>query len=283
VAVFSLAIFGAPDAIETEVYQERANRFVTIERPGLPPVVLLASEEVVARDDLKGTWQAVYLEHQGEPRPDLAADLQMKFTRGRLELMQRGREPTIVAYSLGLRDHPPRFTWVLHGPYGILLQKGVYWLEGDTLMLCLSPVDKRRATEFLTQPGDGRTLFVLTRVATGAEEPSLSAAEWMSLGVFGLTKPGQPGASVLVRLAVNREGQVTGEAYDPQTNAKQPLVGSVDRGTERVFWTIGDDQATVMETGLAGLTQMEGQVLLHHEDGRSETWAMSAVFPPSPD
>jgi len=282
-AILPLLISNGPGAVQPVVVQDQPRRFVVIERPGRAPVVLLGSEEVLARDHLKGTWQVTRLEHQGQPRPDLAPDLQMKFTRGRLELMQRGREPIIAAYKLDLKSYPPRFTWVLRDMWGISLQKGIYWVEGGTLMLCLGPVDKRGATEFLTQPGDGRTLFALERTASPEEDQAVSDKQWMSLGVFGLAKPGQPEASVFVQLAVSREGEVAGESYDPKTKRKQPLVGSVDRKTDRVFWTMGADKATVMETELDSLSRAEGQVVVHYGDGRSETYTMSSVFAPSPE
>ena len=64
----------------------------------------------------------------------------MRFSRGKLELMQEGRPTTTVAYDLDRKDYPPRFTWVHREPCYIAIQKGVYWLEGDTLMICLAPV-----------------------------------------------------------------------------------------------------------------------------------------------
>ena len=52
------------------------------------------------------------------------------------------------------------------------MQKGIYWLDGDTLALCLGAVNKGRATEFLTQPHDGRTLFLLERIKPQEQAPA---------------------------------------------------------------------------------------------------------------
>ncbi len=90
----------------------------------------------------------------------------MRFSRGRLELLQQGRHPMVVAYDLDLRVHPPRFSWILRCPGRTMIQKGIYWLDGDTLMLCVASINARGATEFLTQPDDGRTMYILERLKT---------------------------------------------------------------------------------------------------------------------
>ena len=277
-----LTVSAGPEAERPTVYTEQPRRFITIERPGLPSVVLLGSEEVLAREDLAGTWQVVELEHQGEPRPDLAAGLQMRFTRGKLELMQEDRPTITVAYDLDLKDYPPRFRWVHREPCYIAIQKGIYWLEGDTLMICLAAVNMRRATEFLTQPYDGRTMFTLERVKPAGEDAAVSG-QWMSLGVFGLKRADQPTPTLLVRLAVDRQGAVTGEAYDLVGKTKQPLKGSVDRKTAQIRWSVGTEKPIVMEASVDGLTQPETPVVLRDAEGRSETWTMTYLFEPSDD
>ena len=148
-------------------------------------------------------------------------------------------------------------------------------------MLCLAPVNMRRATEFLTQPYDGRTLFTLERVKPPGEGEPLSGERSMSLGVFGLKKPDQPTPSILVRLAVDRQGAVAGEVYDLEGKARQPLSGSVDKKTGRIRWSVGTDQPIVMETSFDGLTQDETPVLLRDQEGHSETWTMTYLFEPS--
>ncbi|MHC4402102.1 MAG: hypothetical protein ACYTG0_20720 [Planctomycetota bacterium] len=155
------------------VHQEGPRQYVVVERPGRPPVIVGGSDEILARDDLAGTWQVKSLEHEGQPRPDVADGLQMRFTRGRLELMQGGRGTIVVAYNLNLKHYPHHFAWVLHGNGWLTQQKGVYWLEGDRLALCVAAVGGRRATEFLTQPADGRTMFVLERISPADEPPLL--------------------------------------------------------------------------------------------------------------
>lgn len=162
-AVLWLAISAGAEPLPAEDDQE-SRWEAPLERPGLPPVMVPVSEEILAREQLKGTWQVLSLEHEGRPRPDLAGGLRMEFSRGRIVLMQRGRDPIEVAYRPIPDVTPGHFTWVLHRDGGVDMQRGVYWQEGDALLLCLGPINLRRATHFLTQPGDGRTLFVLRRI-----------------------------------------------------------------------------------------------------------------------
>lgn len=172
VALLSLVASTDAGQTLTAIHQEEPQRYVDIERPEGAPVAVPVSDEILAREDLVGTWQAVFLEHEGEPLPAVARDLQMRFSRGRLELMQRGRPTIVVAYSLETKQYPHHFGWTLRSDGCLLMQKGVLWHEGDTLMLCVGPVNMRRASEFLTQPGDGRTLFVLERVEPRGNDPS---------------------------------------------------------------------------------------------------------------
>jgi uncharacterized protein (TIGR03067 family) len=168
VAVLPLLIGASPDQSQFVVRSEEPRRYVVVERQGKPPVVVLGSSKILARDDLVGTWQVAYFEREGKSRPDLVSGLQMKFSRGRLELMQQGCQTIVVAYDMTVTDYPRHFNW-FHRPGGrISMQKGVLWLEGDTLMLCLGAISRPPATEFLTEPGDGRTLFVLER--TGPQD-----------------------------------------------------------------------------------------------------------------
>ena len=87
VVLLPLAVFGATDESNEELRPGESREFITIERPGLPPVQLPASDELVARNALVGTWQVTSVEHEGWPRPDLAPNLRMRFTRGRLDLL----------------------------------------------------------------------------------------------------------------------------------------------------------------------------------------------------
>lgn len=147
---------------------ERAEPYGVVDRPGRPPVITGGAEDVSARNALLGLWQVTYLEQDGDANPALASTLWMRFHRGKLELMQFGEPVKKVTYKLAANHYPRHFWWYVHSGGCIFLQRGVYWLDDDKLLLCVASVNERRATEFLTHPGDGRTLFVLQRVQDGS-------------------------------------------------------------------------------------------------------------------
>lgn len=132
-------------------------------RPDQPGVEAYSEAESLLRSNLVGTWQAVYFEHDGQSQPEVAAGLQMKFSRGRLELLQTGRPPLIVAYNVNPSKSPAGFLWKLPYASSVTFQDGIYHVSGNRLAICLSAINTPPAWKFLTQPGDGKTLFVLER------------------------------------------------------------------------------------------------------------------------
>jgi len=57
--------------------------------PEQPGMAAFNAADLMARNSLVGVWKGTYFEHNGESRPAVAAGLQMKFSRGRLELDPR--------------------------------------------------------------------------------------------------------------------------------------------------------------------------------------------------
>ena len=164
VVVLPLMICGQLTQSSASAYQEQLLQILPTEHNGLPDALLLSSPELLARSNLVGTWRASYLEHGGAARPDIAAGLELKFSRGRIDLMQRGRPTVTVSYTVIPARIPSGFLWSLPNPSGVTFQDGIYYLEGDTLVICLANINAPAATQFVTQHGDQRTLYVLQRV-----------------------------------------------------------------------------------------------------------------------
>ena len=157
-------VISVPPTIPEAETRERQDLLSGIERDGLPLGAIIDSPEIQIKTGLVGTWQASLFEHSGQLRPDIAARLQMKFTRGRLELMQLGRPTIMVAYNVTPERTPGGFVWRLPDG-GLTFQDGVYYLEGDKLVICLAKVNSPGASQFVTQPGDGKSLFVMRRIS----------------------------------------------------------------------------------------------------------------------
>lgn len=162
--LFSVTVSVQPQYSDNVVVPDAPRRYVVVDRPGQEPVIVKGSDEVLARNDLVGLWEVSYLEQGATSRPELAAQLHVRISRGKIELFQANRAPKTVAYSLDIKHYPRQFDWYEYRGSELSLQRGVYWLEGETLLLCLGPVNRRRATEFLTTPYDGRILFVMKRL-----------------------------------------------------------------------------------------------------------------------
>ncbi len=88
----------------------------------------------------------------------------------------------------------------------------------------------------------------------------LPAGDWLPLGVYSIvTAPDQPSMQ-LVQLAVDRNGVVRGVYYDAMTNTSHSVVGSIDRDTQQVQWTLESNPNLAFQAGIDQLTQPTGVV-----------------------
>ncbi len=110
-------------------------------------------------------------------------------------------------------------------------------------------------------------------IAESAEEQD-EDAEWMSLGVFGIVQNEGDDVEVTVQLALAKDGTIGGTYRNTAVDVTLPVSGAVDESTQRAAWEIGEDDAVVMETGLENLTKDKSSVLLHFDNGVTETWTM---------
>ena len=95
--------------------------------------------------------------------------------------------------------------------------------------------------------------------------------EWLPLGVFAvITEPAQTQTDKVIQLAVNKEGDLRGNLNDFLADKVTPLVGTVDKKTQRVAVKMEGNDSVVMETGLYNLTNDEVPVLVHFSADRQE-------------
>lgn len=95
--------------------------------------------------------------------------------------------------------------------------------------------------------------------------------EWMSLGVFALSKEDKASTTtpnIYLQLALNKEGILSGTYYNTTTDQAHEVEGVVDAKSQRAAWKVVDNETSpILETGVYNLTQGEVPVLAHFENG----------------
>jgi hypothetical protein len=113
-----------------------------------------------------------------------------------------------------------------------------------------------------------------TLATTGAQAEAPADADWLPLGVFALSKNAKTTSDVTIQFAINKQGVVRGNYTDTKTNKTQPIHGSVDKETQRLAFTVGDNTKNIVETGLYNLTKDEAPALIHFGTDHTEQWLL---------
>jgi hypothetical protein len=102
-----------------------------------------------------------------------------------------------------------------------------------------------------------------TLATTGTQAQATTDGDWLPLGIFALCTTGQTRSDVTIQIAVNKAGIVRGNYSDSSNSSTQQIQGSVDKKTQRLAFTVGDNTTNVFETGLYNLTKDEAPALIH--------------------
>lgn len=95
--------------------------------------------------------------------------------------------------------------------------------------------------------------------------------EWLPLGVYAVvSEPTQTQTDKVLQLAVNKDGVIRGNFQDNLTDKITPVIGSVDKQTQRVAIRPEGNDSMLLETGLYNLTNDEVPVLVHFGADRQE-------------
>jgi hypothetical protein len=116
--------------------------------------------------------------------------------------------------------------------------------------------------------------------ALGATANVTDSEEWMPLGVFAMVRDEKQHPTLILQLAVNKDGILRGNYTDEVTDNTQPIQGAVDPQSQRAAWTVGDNQFCVMEAGLVNLTQNELPALIH-KNGTTQRWLLVRLSQPA--
>jgi hypothetical protein len=85
-----------------------------------------------------------------------------------------------------------------------------------------------------------------------------------------------------MQLAVNKAGAVGGNYWDTVSGTSVPIHGAVDKKTQRLAWTVGDNKDTVGETGIYNLTKDEAPALIHLGKDKTQQWTLVRLKQPPP-
>jgi hypothetical protein len=110
-------------------------------------------------------------------------------------------------------------------------------------------------------------------IATSVPAAQPAPQDWLPLGVFALTKDGEPtGANptMFLQLAVSKQGVISGTFQNTATNAVKAVEGMVDKQTQRAAWTAAGETRPLMETGIVNLTQDSTAALVHFPDDTTQ-------------
>lgn len=119
----------------------------------------------------------------------------------------------------------------------------------------------------------------LASAGTQADAPT-DGDQWLPLGVFALTRTGETKSDVTIQLAVDKAGVLRGNYTDTVSGQTQVIHGSVDKQTQKVAFTVGDNSQNVIETGLYNLTKDEAPVLIHLGSDKTEQWLLVRLQQP---
>ncbi len=120
-------------------------------------------------------------------------------------------------------------------------------------------------------------------IASSVPEQTPEKSDWLPLGVFALTQDGQASGaqpSLYMQLAISKQGVISGTLKNTLTGKTQPLEGMADKKSQRVAWSVVDQERPIMETGLSNLTQDTSPALIHFADGQTQQWLMVRIPEP---
>lgn len=123
----------------------------------------------------------------------------------------------------------------------------------------------------------------LARSVPTLTQDQLAGMEWLPLGVFAVTRPGEVASNELVQLAVSKDGVLSGTWFDQESGTARPLQGMVEQETQRAAWCFADapNEGLVVETSVYNLTEQECTALAHLGPVTTEYWQLVRLEQPA--
>jgi len=130
----------------------------------IPRLVAPVSPEVAAEiEKLKGTWQAVSLQYNGEEHPQQAAQFRYTFTDKMISFALGQDAPKSGPYQIDPTKTPKEIETLSANGADAKNALGIYELDGDTLKLCVADAGGVRPDKFADGKDSGRVLVVFKR------------------------------------------------------------------------------------------------------------------------
>ncbi len=86
---------------------------------------------------------------------------------------------------------------------------------------------------------------------------------------------------MFMQFSVNRDGMVAGAYKNVLTGDEQPIMGQLDKESQRMAWHVGEATQTIYETGLSSFENDVASVFVHFGEDQPQTWLL--VHLPSPE
>jgi hypothetical protein len=109
---------------------------------------------------------------------------------------------------------------------------------------------------------------------------STPSEKWEPLGVYSLLEPGQSKSTTLFQLAINKDGVVRGNYMNEITSEKAQIHGALDKKTQRISWTVGENPSTVFSSDLSDLIKDKGKVVVQFGPDNSQQMAFKRESKP---
>jgi hypothetical protein len=106
-------------------------------------------------------------------------------------------------------------------------------------------------------------------------------ADWKPLGVWALTQEEKGDAFMFMQLSVNKNGMISGAFANVISGEKEPVVGQIDKATQRAAFHFGSNKMTVIETGAYNLTQDVASCFVRFGTAPAQTWLMVRLPAPT--
>ena len=117
----------------------------------------------------------------------------------------------------------------------------------------------------------------------GTGSAPVGTGEWEPLGVYALAQPGQTDSTTLFQLAINKDGVVRGNYMNQITNKHARVHGALNKETQQLSWSVGDNPETVFGTTLSDLMKDDSKVVVQFGPNDTKQMALIRQKPPADD